>query len=220
MAVFLERGSAASEAEPVGSMTEGAAGIAVVVLAVIGLANVSSEMLASIVTIVIAMALMVEACNAAAIEPRALTANPGAAAPKRMNEIGGRAMVDLMVGLTGLVLGILAVLGINATHLIPSALIVFGGGLLLSGIIGIGARQTIVRGENQTPTLLYPGPAGAASGFGVLVGLAAIVLGILSLTMVQDWVLSLVGFIAVGAALLMTSAASTGSVLRLFTATS
>jgi hypothetical protein len=52
----------------------------------------------------------------------------------------------------------------------------------------------------------------------ILIGLAAIVLGILSLLITGTWVLVLVGFIAVGAALLMASATFSGAVMRLFTA--
>jgi hypothetical protein len=57
----------------------------------------------------------------------------------------------------------------------------------------------------QTQVVSYHGSA-AASGVEILIGIAAIVLGILSLIFVGSWVLSLVGFIAVGAALLMVSA--------------
>ena len=54
----------------------------------------------------------------------------------------------------------------------------------------------------------------------ILVGIAAIVLGILSLIVTGTWVLVLlVGFIAVGAALLMVGAAFSGAILRLFTPT-
>jgi len=57
----------------------------------------------------------------------------------------------------------------------------------------------------------------AASGMEILIGLAAIVLGILAL-LTGTWVLLLVGFLAVGAALLSASATFNGAVMRLFTA--
>ena len=53
----------------------------------------------------------------------------------------------------------------------------------------------------------------------ILIGIAAIVLGILSLVFVGSWVLALVGFIAVGAALLMVSATFGGTMMRLFATT-
>lgn len=61
--------------------------------------------------------------------------------------------------------------------------------------------------------------AAAAGGMEILVGIAAIVLGILSLIFVGSGVLVLVGFLAAGAALLMVSATFSGTVMRLFTAT-
>jgi hypothetical protein len=51
----------------------------------------------------------------------------------------------------------------------------------------------------------------------ILIGFAAIVLGILAL-LSGTWVLLLVGFLAMGAALLLASATFNGAVIRLFTA--
>lgn len=128
-------------------------------------------------------------------------------------------MVDCLSGITGIVLGILALVGVNAMHLVPAALVVFGGALLLSG--GTAMRLAAVpmaAPASQTQVLYYEGSA-AASGMEILVGIAAIVLGILSLIMTASWVMVLVGFIAVGAAMLMVSAMFSGAVLRLFTTT-
>ena len=95
----------------------------------------------------------------------------------------------------------------------------FGGALLLSGAIGLGpkASQSTAPG-GQTQIVAYQGSA-AASGMEILIGIAAIVLGILSLIFVGSWVLALVGFVAVGAALLMVSATFSGTMIRLFTTT-
>jgi hypothetical protein len=57
-----------------------------------------------------------------------------------------------------------------------------------------------------------------AGAMEILIGFAAIVLGIMSLLITGTWVLVLVGFIAVGAALLLASATFNGAVMRLFTA--
>jgi hypothetical protein len=59
----------------------------------------------------------------------------------------------------------------------------------------------------------------ATGGFEIMVGIAAIVLGILTLILMSSWVLILVGFVAIGAAMLMVSATFSGAVTRLFTAT-
>ena len=198
MAIYAESRGRMTEAEPVGLLTEGAAGIAAIVLSVVALAGISVESLASIATIVIGLGLMVQAFNSAAEHARAMTA--AAEAGPRGVELGGDVMVGGLCGVAGIVLGILALVGINAAHLAPAALIVFGGSLLLSGAASMGDRA-----------------AAAAGGMEVLIGVAAIVLGILSLILATSWVLVLVGFIAVGAAMLLVSASFSGAMMRLLT---
>jgi hypothetical protein len=194
MAVFADSGRGRlTEAEPIGLLTEGAAGIAVIVLAIIAISGVSVEILASIATIVIGAGLMVQGFNSAAEHAKAVPAAAGA-------EPTSDVMVDFVAGVTGIVLGILALIGVNAAHLVPAALIVFGASLLLSGTLSFGERGTA-----------------AAGGAEVLTGLAAVVLGILSLVLPDFWMLVLVGFIAVGATMLMVSASFSGAMSRLLT---
>jgi hypothetical protein len=216
MLTHVETRGFASEAEPVGLLTEGAAGIAVIVLAIIALAGVSAEALTSIAVIVIGVGLMVQAFNSAAEHSKMMTANPGTSI--QAAEFGGDVMVDCLCGLTGIVLGILALVGINAAHLLPAALIVFGGALLIGGVTAMRPRTLSVSSPGtETAVVTYQGSA-AAGGMELLIGLAAIVLGILSLLVTGGWVLLLVGFIAVGAAMLLVSATFSGAVMRLFTA--
>jgi hypothetical protein len=216
MATYLERRGLADEVEPVGLLTEGAAGVAVIVLAIIALAGVSPEALASIAAIVIGVGLMVQAFNGAAEHWNMMTANATAGAHGAA--FGGDVMVDCMCGLTGIVLGILALVGMSAAHLLPPALIVFGGALLVGGAASMRAKTLpATLAGSETMAVTYQGSP-AASGMEILIGLAAIVLGIVSLLMAGTWVLVLVGFIAVGAALLLASATFNGAVMRLFTA--
>jgi hypothetical protein len=214
MAVYTESRGGASETEPIGLLTEGAAGIAVIALTIVALAGVSVGVLASIAAIVIGAGLIVQAFNSAAEEGR--VAVPRAGVPAQGAALGGEVMVDCMCGLTGIVLGILALVGINTAHLLPPALIVFGGSLLLSGAISVRPRTLTVSGPGtETQIVSYQGSP-AAGGVEILVGIAAIVLGILSVIMAPSWVLLLLGFLAVGAALLMVSASFAGAALRLF----
>jgi len=214
MAMFQDGRGFASEAEPLGLLTEGAAGIAVIVLAVIALAGTSSGALASIVTIIVGVGLMVQAFNSVAENSKVMATN-AASVP----DLGGEVMVDGLSGITGIILGILALVGINTPYLVSSALIVFGGALLLSGAIGLPPRasQNTAPG-GQAQAVSYQGSA-ATGGMEILIGIAAIVLGILSLILVGSWALALVGFIAVGAALLTVSATFSGTIMRLFTTT-
>lgn len=216
MATYVEGRGLATEAEPFGLLSEGAAGIAAIVLAVIALAGISAATLASIVTIVIGVGLMVQAFNSAAENSRA--AGLGAVNAQPM-EVGGEVMVDCLTGITGIILGILALVGINAVHLVPAALIVFGGALLLAGTSQMRPRATPIASTvgGQVQIVSNQGST-AAGGMEIMIGIAAIVLGILSLIFMASWVLVLVGFIAIGAAMLMVSATFSGAVARLFTA--
>jgi hypothetical protein len=215
MATYTESRGRTSEAEPIGLLTEGAAGIAVIVLTVIALAGISAGALESIAAIVIGVGLMVQAFNSAAEATRVMTANTDVS--QQGVALGGEIMVDCLCGLTGIVLGILALVGNNGAHLLPAALIVFGGSLLLSGAMNMRPRTfPLVATGTETQFVSYQGPA-AASGAEILIGLAAIVLGILSLMLAPSSLLVLVGFLAVGAALLLVSASFAGAVMRLFT---
>lgn len=218
MATYLEGRRVGLEAEPLGLLSEGAAGIATIVLAVIALAGISPTAFASIITIVIGVGLMVQAFNSAAERSKAIPANLASAA--QSVEVDGAVMVDVITGITGVVLGILALVGINAAHLAPAALIVFGGALLLSGALEMMPRTVPVASTTggQVQIASYVGSA-ATGGLEIMVGIAAIVLGILSLIFMSSWVLVLVGFIAIGAAMLMVSATFSLAVTRLFTAT-
>ncbi|MBO0737676.1 MAG: hypothetical protein J2P48_14075 [Alphaproteobacteria bacterium] len=214
MAVFVEGRGIASEAEPVGLLTEGAAGIAVIILSVIALAGISPGTLASIATIILGVGLMAQAFNSAAENSKLAAAQPTA-----ILDLGGETMFDSLCGIAGIVLGVLALVGISSAYLVSSALITFGGALLLSGVIGTppkGAHAPAL--EGQTEARPYRGAA-ATGAVEILIGVAAIVLGILSLASMVSWVLVLVGFLVVGAGLLMVSATFSGTVMRFFTTT-
>ena len=211
MAVYSESRGRTSEVEPFGLLAEGAAGIAAIVLAIVALAGVSAVVLASIAAIVIGVGLTVQAFNSAAEEARLMGVGAQDA------PLGGEVIVDTVCGLTGIVLGILALVGVHAVYLLPPALIVFGGALLLSGFTSMWPRTIPIASSGAEPHMVtYQGPS-AASGLEILTGLAAIVLGILSVIMAPSEVLLLVGFLVVGAALLMVSASFAGTARRLFT---
>jgi hypothetical protein len=210
MATYVQGGRFGSEAEPFGLLSEGAAGIATIVLAVIALAGVHAAPLASIVTIVIGVGLMVQAFNSAAERSKMMPASQSV-------EVGGEVMVDVLTGVTGIILGILALVGINAAHLVPAALIVFGGALMLSGAIEMLPRSAPIASAagGSIQVTSHQGPV-VTGGMEIMVGIAAIVLGILSLIFMSSWVLVLVGFIAIGATMLMVSATFGMAVTRLF----
>jgi hypothetical protein len=184
--------------EPFGLLTEGAAGVAVIVLAIVALAGVSTHVLASIAAIVIGGGLMMQAMNSAAEQFRPL-AVPATAVAVQRTELSGDVLVDCLCGVAGIVLGILALVGAGGTALLSAALIVYGGALLVGGAASA-----------RLPGLVAP------SGMEMLIGLAAVVLGIISVLMAGAAMLVLIGFLAVGAALLLVSAAFGNAVTQFF----
>jgi len=68
----------------------------------------------------------------------------------------GSAGVQLLAGLTGIVLGILAVTGTNPTILVPAALIVMGATVVLSGSTLSGIVLGFMHSEERTPPRALP----------------------------------------------------------------
>lgn len=216
MTVFREGKGLGVETASVGPMTEGAAAIAVVVLTILGLASVSPGAMAAIATIVIGIGLMVQGANTAVEYSRVLARS--ATGSQHVAELGGGVTVEFLAGGVGVVLGILSVLGVNGELLTPVALIVFGGAMLLGGASAARLSSYRFSAAETEPTIqaISHEASAASSGVQILIGLAAVVLGILALVSAETAVLTLVGLLAVGAALLLASATVSGAMLSMF----
>jgi hypothetical protein len=210
VAIYADNRGRAAEAEPISLLTEGAAGVAVIILAILALAGVSATPLASIAAIVMGVGLIVQAFNSPSEQMRVLAANKAVSPPD--TAIDGEFMVGCLCGQVGIGFGVLALVRIEAATLLPAALTMFGSSLLLSGVIGMRAKAKIISGATEAHTVSHQGLA-VASGAEVLIGLAAIILGVLSLILVPSSVLVLVGFLAVGAVLLLVSATIGGAAI-------
>ena len=212
MAIYQGTGTWTDTAT-VGPMTEGAAGIAVIVLSILGLAAVSPGVLTSVAAIIVGVGLLIEAANTGLEFSRA-TNQAGQTGVAEIGELGADVSVELMAGVAGVVLGVLALIGAGSVmHLLPAALIVYGGALLLAGF-----SATTVTGMQAIPgsgTLTMQSDLAPARGLQVLVGVAAIVLGILAFVLSAGATLLIVGFLVVGAALLATSANFTQSFIKM-----
>jgi hypothetical protein len=211
MAVYQTSGAWTDTAQ-VGPMTEGAAGIAVIVLAILGLAAVSPNVLTAIAAIVIGVGLLIESANTG-IEYSRVTAQGTAATA----QLGADVTVELIAGVTGIVLGVLALIGAGTVmHLLPAALIVFGGAMLLAGFSA--TTVNMVSGMEATAggrMMTVQSELAPARGLQILGGISAIVLGILAFVLSAGGTLLMVGFLVVGAALLATSANFTQSFVKL-----
>jgi hypothetical protein len=189
-----------------GSITEAICGAATVVLAIIGLAGTLPGYLASIATIVFGVALLAQGSAIAARYSHLLRETMPEGWDARA-ELSGSMGAELLGGGAGVVLGILGLLGIATATLIPIAIIVFGGALLL----GSGAPADLSSMPEPFPPARFAMVARqasvAASGAQVLIGTGAIVLGIIALVGIDTVLVTLVSLLVLGVSTLLSGAA-------------
>jgi hypothetical protein len=196
-----------------GSITEGLGGAAAIVLAILGLIGIFPVPLASIAVIALGLSLLVGGGTLAAQYSRLLSRTaPGYAA----QVVGGGMTLEALCGLAGTVLGILALLHFRPEALLGAAVLVYGGALLLASMST--ARLVEMRGRavgdlpgehEWSRDAVY-----AASGSDLLIGGAAVVLGILALSGFTPMTLILVALLCLGASVLLSGLSIAG---RMFT---
>lgn len=197
-----------------GSTLETFGGLSAIVLAVIGFQQQPIQMCA-VATIAIGFALLSQGASLMARWRQTLRKLEHSKLER--NELVEGVSTEVFGGTVGIVLGILALLGIKPDVMLPVAAIVFGGSLLLGG-----AAQ---------PDLVYLAPERnpryaratfraiqASGGIMVLVGVASAVLGILALLRVGPPIhLTLVAMLGIGFSLLFAGSALTARFVRRFT---
>lgn len=191
-----------------GSAIEGLGGIGAVVLAIIGLAGLLPAAMAAIATIVVGAGLLFEGGAIAARYNRILAMTAGKPETEKA-EYGSGMTSEFVGGGAGIVLGILALIGIAPAVLLEVAVIVFGATLLLSAgstakLASFGAYYRMPGEEHRVMREAADSSIKAAAGAQVLIGIAAVVLGILALLGMQPLTLTLIGLLAVGASLLFS----------------
>jgi hypothetical protein len=195
-----------SRVELGGSLTEASGGAAAVLLAILGLLQIDPMALASIATIVVGASLVLLGGVIAARFVRLSTAEPGAA-----GEVISEGMVmESLCGLTGIVLGILALVGTHATTLIPVATVVFGAGLLVaSGTMSRLSAMASHRESRHEAVYITPAP-------GILLAAGGTVLGILALSGFNPVILSLVAMLTFGVAVILAGTSFASMVFKTF----
>jgi hypothetical protein len=191
-----------------GSITEAICGAATVVLAILGLAGGGGlpGYTASIAAIVFGVALLAQGGAVAARYQQLLRETMPAEWDTR-SELGSGVGAEMLGGAAGVVLGILGLLGIGTPVLIPIAVIVFGGTLLLGSAAAADLSTLAAPTGNERFTHVSRQAAVAASGTQVLVGVAGVVLGIIALVGVDTATVSLVSLLVMGASVLLTGTA-------------
>jgi hypothetical protein len=209
----------AIEMEATGSIVEAAGGVAVVVLAIISLARGDTQIMTSIADIVLGVTLLAQGGTIATEYSRLLTMITGGTLGAVA--LGGGMTIEVLAGGAAAVLGVLALLGFAPMVLVPAAVIAVGGTLILSAGAVQRLNELKVQVEaRDVPEIAQRVSQGAVSGATaaqVLVGIAAIVLGIIALaSTVNAAVLTQVGLLVLGAAVTLSGTALAGRMARMF----
>lgn len=168
-----------------GSVTEGIGALSTIVLAILGLAGIFTNIVASVATIVIGAVFLAESMLARA-------------AMNTLSERGVRTgmgsgmSAGFFAGIAGIVLGILSFFRPDPGVFVAVALLVYSGALLLSG--GTVSRLNWLLSNPQEGDSL----ALASSSGSVFMGLAVMVLGILAVVGLVPMTLALVGLLCLG----------------------
>lgn len=176
----------ALQAVGAGSAAEAIGGAAAVVLAIIGLANGVPVAMMSIATIVLGGAILLDATAVGVRHQRLVRDTWGRDVRAPKVRLGTGLSAEALAGVAGIVLGILALLGDIPVTLGAIAVIVFGGGMMLG---------TVARRRHDDAT-------NVATGGDVLIGIGAVVLGILALLGLYPLTLVLVALLGVGGAVM------------------
>ncbi len=196
-----------------GSLAEGIAGGAGVALAIIGLANIMPNYMIPVSTIALGIAFVFEGGAVAHRFTRLL----GEATKGwfDVSGLGSGLTAEVVAGITGIILGILTLLSVSPTVLMPAAAIVFGGTLVFSSGISARLDEMLIgrMGEDEVFKEVAREAVTASAGVSLLFGVTAITLGILAIVGVSPVVVNLVALLGIGLSNLMSGAAISSRIL-------
>ncbi|MFZ0558517.1 MAG: hypothetical protein WAN31_00495 [Methylovirgula sp.] len=195
---------------------ESVAGLAVVVLTILGLAGVAPAFLVAVATIIFGVGLLLY--GAAAIAEVSRIFGRDSQSQGAVETAANGVSTVFLAGAAGIVLGILALLGKVPADLVAISAIAFGGALILSNGFNKRLRVlTIAASEDAALTRFMQDSASESAGLQVLAGLTAIVLGILALANVADpVVLVLIALLELGSFAILSSASVATGLVQTF----
>lgn len=203
----------ATEAVGYGGFVDALGGIATIVLAVIGLSGVRSLDLLSIATVVFGAALLIQG-GAMLTEFAAIDATPQSNAVSA----GGGMGALFGVGVAGIILGVLALLGVRSAILDAVSAIAFGGALVVSSsavwqLLTTRSMASRFNGGTSMLRVVASEVATGSSSLQGLAGLGVIVLGILAVSGILSLDLTLIALIVAGASIVMTGSTLSGTMI-------
>jgi hypothetical protein len=187
-----------------GWAAEAVGGIAAIVLSIIGLAGGFQATMAAISVILIGASLFIAGGATAASYRQLIARLEGSSAGT--TDFGEAMTVEFLAGIAGIALGILALLGISATVLVSAAVIVFGSAFLLGSgaAANLNSWSASLQYTRDETRQMVRQATGTGIGGQVLLGMAAIVLGILAVLNINSMVLNLVALLCLGVAVLLS----------------
>lgn len=203
----------AAEVLATGSLVEVGAGIAAIVLGILGLNGIVAQTLAAIGVIVVGVALLFEGTTI--ILRYAQLTRPVDSRPGTM-ELSGGVTLEFLGGLGVAVLGVLALLDLAPIKLMAIGVIAYGATLLLSA--GTLARLNPVGMENQrspTQATLAQEAVLGSEAIQLLSGVAGVILGVVAVVEIHPLTLILVALLTFGSAIVLSGSTLTGQMLRL-----
>ena len=210
--------SLSRESAAYGGFADAIGGVATIVLAIIGLAGIRPDMMVGVATIVFSAALLIE--GGAILSEYARIIYPAGGQTASVEHIGGSGLsAHFLVGAAGIVLGVLALLGIASGVLTSVALIAFGAAMVLSSnsvwqLHQLKRRMLPAEGRSMSGSeILANEMASESAGALTLAGLAAIVLGVLAVAGMNSTVLTLAALIVIGATLVLTGSSLSATVV-------
>lgn len=200
-----------------GSTTEALGGAAAAVLALIGLAGTAPLDMSAVASIALGAAFLLSSGLLAAEYRKVM--DHTASTPWSAAEYGGGLGAQAVAGIAAIMLGILALLGIEPDVLLSTTSIVLGTGMLIGS--GVVARMAAVRPEREETADPYSRRltrqvTTGASGGQSMIGFGAALLGLLGLLNFTPLLLSLTALLGLGLVSLISGSAMAGRVLSLF----
>ena len=218
MSTALSQSRTPEAAAAFGGLMDAIGGIATAVLAIIGLAGWRPELLAGVATIVFGAALLIQGGTLLSEYSQVFT--PAGAMQTAADAFSGDGLAVMFpVGIAGMVLGILALLGVASFALTSISVIAFGAALMLSAqsvrrlyLMQAELRRASV-GRSSVREFLAGEMASGSAGIQFLTGLAAVVLGIIAVAGVHNEMLTLVSLLIVGLTNIISGSTLSGLVL-------
>lgn len=201
-----------------GSLAESVAAGATVVLALIALSGIMVETILPVAVLLMGIAFLLEG-GALSMRFSKLLVD---ASNDRLDkaELGVGVTSEFVGGAAGVIFGVLSLARLSLMTLLPVAVLVYGITLILSS--GIAVRLNTLELEGSSASARFKEIAHvattAAAGVEFVLGLSAVILGIIALSLPYNYTLSVVAMLIIGISGVVTGSAVSARMSSLFRA--